>query len=129
MAESTPRKQSPQQSNTRVPLWIGRILGGLIVFYWLFMVVAGAVDDSDSGPWTWEHTGIVFFISTLTLSYFVALFRQRLGAFLLIILGLGFSVFAQFSAGHNHFFAVMVSGVPFLIIVLLFLTNSKKKNV
>ncbi|MBU2236345.1 hypothetical protein KKA01_04815 [Patescibacteria group bacterium] len=50
------------------------------------------------------------------------------GGMLTLVAGIALSVFALFSAGHNHAFAMLISGGPYIIAGALFLASCKKSK-
>jgi hypothetical protein len=72
---------------------------------------------------------MAFLILFSIVSVFIAWFREFYGGGLLVVVGLMHCVFAIIVAGHNKFFAVLISGVPFIIAGLLFLASWRESNV
>jgi hypothetical protein len=68
--------------------WIARVLGSLIVAYWVIAGIASAIGDST--PWTWESTVIVVLIAASAVSFAVAWWREGIGGFLLLVCGVTF---------------------------------------
>jgi hypothetical protein len=50
-------------------------------------------------------------------------FREKAGGILLIVAGLAFAIWSYFEAGHNKWFAFMISGFPYFITGMLFLIS------
>ncbi len=110
--ESPARKSRPVH-------WTARILGLILVGFWLFIMVKGAIDG---GLALNSENGIMLaLILASTMAFIVAWWSERLGGILLLAVGLGHCTFAFFAAGHNKALAVSVSGVPFLLLGALFL--------
>lgn len=57
------------------------------------------------------------------LAILVAWWREGIGAILFILVGVAHCVFAFLVSGHNTLFAVFISGVPFLLVGILFLMS------
>ena len=91
--------------------------------FWLLMGIGYAFSDSE--PFTGESAVMTVLIIASTIAMIVAWRQEKLGGVLLVIVGVAHSIFALIAAGHNHLFAVMVSGVPFIIIGSLLLLSSK----
>lgn len=101
--------------------WIARGLGSLIVVFWLFTGIVSVIDEPE--PWTLESWVMAGFIITVPLIFLLAWWRESLGGTILVLYAIGFSTFGYISAGHNKVFAMMISGGPFLLIGILFLTS------
>jgi len=96
-----------------------RIFGTIIVAFWLMMGFGYALTDSEE-PFTYESAIITTLIIITTIGIIVAWRKEKAGAIILVISGLTMSVFAAFAAGHNHLYAILVSGLPFIITGILF---------
>jgi len=107
--------------------WIARILGSVFALFWLFIVVAPGSDDPQ--PVHWESIVIALLVGVSVIAVVIAWFRERLGGALIVFVGAAFSVFALITSGagvESKLIAVMGSGVPFLIVGVLFLLSSRK---
>jgi len=105
-------------------LWLrrsARILGVVLIGWWLFVIVASAFSERE--PLTGESYALIAFVITAVPLIVASWQWEKVGGALLILLGLAFSVFGYFSAGHNQWIAILVSGVPFLLVGLLFLAT------
>ena len=101
--------------------WITRGLGLLVVVFWLFIGIVSVIDEPE--PWTLESMVMAGFIVAMPLTVLIAWWREGIGGTILVIYAVGFSTFGYVSAGHNKVFAMMISGGPFLLIGILFLTS------
>lgn len=105
-------------------MWLrrsARILGAAVSGSWLFILIASAF--SERGPLTWESFAVIAFSVTAVLLFLVSWRWEKVGGALLVLLGIAFNIFGYFSAGQNQWIAVLASGVPFLIVGLLFLAG------
>ena len=98
---------------------LARILGSIIVGFWLLITVMSGFEDG----WRLNREGAILLalIIASTVAFIVAWWREKLGGILLLIVGLAHCVFAYSAAGRNKGLAIMVSGVPILLIGVLFL--------
>jgi len=119
-------KENINNKSKKGLLWTARIIGTIIVAYWLLMGIGYGLSESE--PFTWESAVITILIIASTMSMVAAWRREKLGGIMLVIVGVAFCIFAVISAGHNHLFAVLISGVPFIIIGSLFLISNNLKN-
>lgn len=101
--------------------WIARGLGALFAGFWLFIGVLQAFFGSD--PWTVESTILATLMVASVLAVAAAWWREGVGGTLLILVGAAHCIFAYVAAGHNKLFAVLISGVPFLLVGILFLAS------
>ena len=101
--------------------WAPRILGSIIVGFWLIAMVMGARGGGLS--LNAENVIMLVLILASTAAFIIAWSHERLGGILLLVVGLAHSIFAYFAAGRNKAFAILISGVPFLLLGALFLGN------
>ena len=101
--------------------WIARGLGTLVAGFWVFIGILEAIAGSD--PWTVESTVLATLIVAAALAVAAAWWRERIGGFLLILVGSAHCVFVFVAAGQNKLFAVAITGVPFLLVGTLFLAS------
>jgi hypothetical protein len=99
--------------------WIARGFGTLVAGFWVFIGILEAIAGSD--PWTAESTVLAVLIVAGAVAVAVAWWRELAGGCLALLVGLAHGVFAYIAAGHNKLFAVAITGVPFLLVGLLFL--------
>lgn len=98
---------------------LARILGSIVVGFWLLITVMSGFEDG----WRLNQEGAILLALILVsaVAFIIAWRREKLGGILLLIAGLAHCVFAYFAAGRNKALAISVSGVPFLLIGILFL--------
>lgn len=101
--------------------WIARGLGALVASFWVFIGALQAIAGSD--PSAAESAVLVTLIVGAALAVAAAWWREEIGGILLIAVGAAHSVFAFVAAGHNEFFAVAITGVPFLLVGTPFLAS------
>jgi len=101
---------------------IARILGIVASVYWSVPVLGGIFSRE---PFTLE--GVILFVLVLTaiLGFVISWHHVKLGATVMIVSATVLSVFAYITAGRNKLFAVLVSGIPFLISGVMLLISSK----
>ena len=107
------------KTSRKWPRRLARGLSGLMVIYWLFIVVVSAIFEP--APWTWESYSMAYMVTTALVVTFFAWWRPQRGGLLLVLFGIIFSTFGAVSAGHNRWLAVLVSGFPFLVAGVLYL--------
>jgi len=107
--------------------WTARVLGTLFAAFWLFMLGGYAIfgDPYADPSQAHEGYGVAILGGLLITSVVLAWFKPKIGGIALVVLAVAFSIFAYFTAGHNHLFAVAISGGPYFIVGLLFLASLK----
>ena len=94
-------------------------MGTLVAGFWVFIGILEAIFGSD--PWAVESAVLAVLIVAAAVAVTVAWWREGLGGSLLLLVGVAYGVFAFVAAGHNKLFAVAITGVPILLVGLLFL--------
>ena len=107
--------------------WVARVFAALFSSFWLFVAVVSLIFDPLSrDP---ESLIMAFLILLSIVGVVTAWFRELYGGVLLLVVGLMHCAFAYIVAGHNKAFAVLISGVPFIIAGLLFLASWRDSKV
>ena len=119
---------SNRNSTVRAAQWlrrIARLIGSLAAVFWVFSLTASFIGEVISDSFTWSSEGAILggLMIVSVIGVLVAWRRERTGGVILVLCGLALSVFAYISAGQNKAFAVLVSGVPFLVPGVLFLLS------
>jgi len=119
--------KSPGHKTTKWIRWTARVIGTLIVAFWVLMGLGYAFSDTEE--WTWESAVITVLIITSAVGLIIAWWREGIGGTILVVTGVAFGVFAYITAGHNKAFAVLVSGLPFFVIGLMFLVSWQRAKI
>jgi hypothetical protein len=107
---------------TKILRWIARILGTLIVLFWLIVALAyGTGEPSEQGT---EDIIMAILVLGTSIGILLAWKFERIGGIITLLFGIAHSIFALFASGHNHAFAMLISGGPFIVIGILFLIVS-----
>lgn len=107
--------------------WTARIFGTTIVFFWLIVALAYGIQGSPKQGM--EDTLMAILVVGTTVGVLLAWKFERMGGLITLLFGIAHSVFALFAAGHNHAFAMSISGGPYILTGILFLlayTRSQK---
>ena len=96
-----------------------RTLGAMVAVVWLLAGIGYAVLD----PWTLTSELVIVFLFFLALGVGIAWWKEGAGGIMLIVLSLAFSIFACIEANHNRVLAALLSGVPFLVVGILFVVT------
>jgi hypothetical protein len=103
------------------PRWLARSVGTLVAGFWLLVgVVSGLVEEA---PWDWESSVLAVLIVASAASVAAAWRWERSGGIAVVACGLAHCAFALIASGHSKGFAVLISGVPFLLVGGLFLLS------
>jgi len=115
------------KNTTKTIRWLARILGLIIVLFWLIISLGYAFSDSES--FTGESLIITLLVIITTIGFIITWRKEKQGGIILITGGIIHSTIAYFMAGHNHFFAVLISGFPFILIgILFYMVSCQEKN-
>jgi hypothetical protein len=104
----------------KIVVWVGRIIATIMALYFGFILVLGVISPGQESI-TWESIGVIAFGLLTVISVVLSYFRKKMGAWVIGVVGVLFSIFALLTAGHNQFGAMMVSGGPLIIASLLML--------
>jgi hypothetical protein len=111
---------------TKTLRWIARIFGTLIVLFWLIVALAyGTLEPSELGA---EDIMMAILVVGTTIGVLLAWKLERIGGIITLLFGIAHSIFALFASGHNHAFAMLISGGPFIVIGILFLIVSARST-
>lgn len=107
--------------------WTARIFGTTIVFFWMIVALAYGIQGSTEQGM--EDTLMAILVIGTTIGVLLAWKFERVGGFITLLFGIAHSIFALLAAGHNHAFAMLISGGPYIVTGILFLladTRSRK---
>lgn len=105
-------------------IWAARIIGLAATLMWTFVLVASAIDEGIDG-FQGEGAILAGLILIAVTGVLTAFFNEEFGGTFTLVAGIALSVFAVVSAGRNHWLAVIVSGVPFVVAGVLFLIGAR----
>ncbi len=100
--------------------WVGRTIATIEAVFFLLFLVGGAIVD---GGEPIEAAGATLFLLQIVAFYACILSWYRLGraSVMLILVSIGLGIHIGVCAGHNHFFAWTMIGLPYLVAGLLLL--------
>lgn len=101
--------------------WIARGIGSLVAAFYLFICIFYALFDPPT--WTLEEVIMTGLVTTSLLGVLIAWWREEIGGVILVTCGIAHSTFAFIVSGHNKGLAMLVSGGPFLLVGVLFLSS------
>jgi hypothetical protein len=104
----------------KVLKYAGLVIASLIPAMFSFIIIGGLF-DGESISFSFESVGIVV-LSFLTIaSVIIAWIRTKVGVWLVLGVGILFSIFGLITAGQNRWMAVVSSGGPLIVGALLML--------
>ena len=116
--------------SNRTIRWIARILGTILAVYLVFTTVANFF------IFNLGDYGITAFIIIFVVGVIVAWFREKIGGIILVVSAVAVSIFSIITGlndpNSDLMDAIILMGLPFLIIGILFLVSwwkSRKLNV
>jgi hypothetical protein len=101
--------------------WTGLVLGTIAGLFWFLILVLHAIEDFARSATPPAVEGILLSLLILFACISVGLSWKyfRIGGILTTVSGFTLSLFAIFTAGHNHLIAALISGFPFLLAGIL----------
>jgi len=99
---------------------VARVVCTLAALFWVLTGLAHAVVEP--APLIWESWVLAALIVAAAVAVAIAWWRERIGGPAVLAVGVAFSTFALITSGHNHAFAMLITGGPFLLSGLLFLS-------
>jgi len=118
---------------TKVIHWTARILGSISGAFWVLALTLSTIVEYKKGveptpEAKLEGTILGFLVTIVVIGVIIAWFREGIGGFITAIGAVALSIFAYISAGHNKIFAVLTSGIPFLIAGILSLISWQRRK-
>ncbi len=102
----------------KVPRILGLIVASIVAGIFLAFSIGGIFEDN-ANPFTFEDIGIVVLAILTTVSAIFAWFKIKVGAWMMLISGLLFAIFALLTAGGNRIIAMIPAGGALLSSLLL----------
>ena len=104
---------------------LGRSLATAYGLFFGSMFIGSGISEPD---WTEIPTLMVIIFIMVIFSIIVAWFEIRLGAWLLLIVGLAFGIDSYFRSGHNYILAVIATGLPLIVSSFLLFIQVERNN-
>ena len=105
---------------SKIPRVLGLIIASFIAAVYLFIIIAGLFDPEPASLGI-EGIGIVVLTLLTTASVIVGWMKPGLGVWLILGVGVIFTIFGLVTAGQNKWMAVVAAGGPLLLGGLLML--------
>jgi len=106
--------------------WIARGIGSLVAAFWLFVGIISGINEPE--PLTLEGAIMAGLIAASVLGVLIAWWGEGLGGIILLFVAIAHSTFAYIASGHNKGFAMLISGGPWLLVGVLFLTSWRRST-
>ena len=110
--------ETKQERLARRMRWTGRIIGMIAAGFFLVFLVGEAIGEALSeGGELIETAGVLLAaLSAVALaSCILSFWRERLAGILLVLVSIGLGIHIGVYAGHNHFLAWSMVGLPYLV--------------
>jgi len=116
---------------TKVIHWTARILGSVSGAFWVLALTLSTIVEYKKGvepapEAKLEGTILGFLIAIVVIGVIITWFKEGIGGVITVIGAIALSIFSYISAGHNKIFAMLISGVPFLVAGILFLIGWRR---
>jgi hypothetical protein len=109
-----------------------RILGltivSVVTAFYLF-ILFGSFFDPEPIDFNFESIGMAVLITLTAVSVIIAWFNRRVGVWLVLAVGVLFSVFGVITAGQRKWMAVLAAGGPLIVGGLLMLFGKEKREI
>jgi len=104
--------------------WVGRTIANIEAVFFLLFLVGAAITE---GGETIGAAGVLLFLLQVVAFYACILSWYRLGraGIMLILVSIGLGIHIGVCAGHNHFLAWVMIGLPYLVAALLLLCSRR----
>ncbi|MBG0788552.1 MAG: hypothetical protein H0S79_25980 [Anaerolineaceae bacterium] len=102
----------------KVPRILGLIIASVVAGIFLAFSIGGIFENNET-PLTFEDIGITALAILTTISAIFAWFKVKVGAWMMLVSGLLFAIFALLTAGGNRIIAMVPAGGALLSSLLL----------
>jgi len=106
----------------RVARILGLIIINAIAAVYL-MISIGSLFEGETMPFDFESIGMAVLAGLTFITVILTWFKRRLGAWLVLVVGILFAIFALVTAQRMQIIAVMAAGGPLIIGSLLILLS------
>ena len=131
--EILPKRKTPVSTKIigNIMKKLARILGLVIInlnaaVY--LLDIGRSIFDGYTLPFNLETIGRYVLYSLTIISVIISWFRRQLGAWIVLVVGILFTIFALITAERMHIIAVMAAGGPLIIGSLLILLGLESKK-
>ena len=102
--------------------WAGRVIASVGALWFLLMFIGSAITEG-AGPITIE-TGTLVFLGLMALAGgILSWWKDAISGILLFLTSVGLGIHISCYAGHNHVFAWVLIGLPYLIASILMVSS------
>lgn len=106
--------------------WLARILGGVAVIYFLYVLVSiGGLQHSEE--FSVPYNSMMLLLGFAALGYLFAWFREKEGGIIMSVAGVIMGMYMFYQGGSADNWSVVMYTLPFLIPGLLFWWIGRKK--
>ena len=111
---------------TAVIRWTARTIGTIVVLFWVLIAIGYGITEPSN--LTLDDIVMAVLVAGTTIGVLVSWVQERTGGIITLLFGIAHSIFALIASGHNHLFAMLVSGGPFILVGTLFLITEKRSR-
>jgi len=105
---------------------LAQILGLILINFIAavyFLIIGGSLFEGGPLPTDFESIGMAVLVALTIISVLLTWFRRQLGAWIVLVVGILFTIFALITAERMQLIAVMAAGGPLIIGSLLILLS------
>ena len=105
--------------NLLVIKWLARLLGGLAVIFFLYVLVSIA-GSQNSEEFSLPYNSMMLLLGFAALGYLFAWFREKEGGIVMIVAGIIMGMYMYYNGGSANIWSFAMYTLPFVIPGLLF---------
>lgn len=103
------------------------IIVTIVAAFYLFIISVSIIEGEPLAT-DWESLGMTTLSILTVASAVISWVKISAGAWMTLVVGILFSIFAAITAGHHHLVAVLVSGAPLILAAILIIVGLKKSG-
>ena len=107
---------------TKFLRWAGRTIASIAAIWFLAMLIGAAITEG-TGPITMESGTLVLFGVIAVAGGILSWWKDAISGILLFLTSVGLGIHISCYAGHSHFFAWTLIGLPYLIASILMMSS------
>jgi hypothetical protein len=106
---------------------IGMIIVSIVTAFYLFFLI-GSFFDPEPIDFSYESIGMAVLTILTAISVIVTWFKRRIGVWMVLGVGVLFSIFGVITAGQRKWMAVLAAGGPLIVGGLLIFFGSRQNK-
>jgi len=117
--------EKPDRTTTAIR-WTARTIGTIVVIFWVLIAIGYGI--TEPSKLALEDMVMAVLVAGTTIGVLLSWANERTGGMITLLFGIAHSTFALIASGHNHVFAMLISGGPFILVGTLFLLAEKRSR-